>query len=113
MFEVLLRCYSTVNRYRSEIYDDIADTLNMKRAIADALQIEDGDDGVEGKGSIIEEQQTRLLSNIFGAYFKNNFEFVLLRKLDRNQNEHHKRQHSLGTVLEDDSKMDEEQACLV
>ena len=47
MLEVLLRCYSTVNRYRSEIYDDIADKLNMKRAIADALQIEDGDDGVK------------------------------------------------------------------
>ena len=44
MFEVLLRCYRTVRVYRNEIYEVIADQLNMKRAITDALQIEDGDD---------------------------------------------------------------------
>ena len=93
MFEVLLRCYRTVRVYRNEIYEVIADQLNMKRAISDALQIEDGDD----EEAVIQEHQSRLLSNIFGPYFKNNFEFVLLRKLE-------------GTASEDpddDRKMDD------
>merc|ERR1712130_125104 len=44
MFEVLLRCHCTVTKYRKDIYDVIADQLNMKKAIADALQIGHRDD---------------------------------------------------------------------
>ena len=93
----------------------IADQLNMKNAIADALQIghHDDDDNdelideqdIEHRNAVIDEQQTRLLSNIFGAYFKNNFEFVLLRKLDSNSKS--KATNTTNSNSSDDHKVDD------
>ena len=89
MFEILIRCYAATHEYRLKIYDEIADSLNMKHAIADGLDIRKNQMFEVNNIKIIKEQQIRLLSNIFGVYFKSNFQYVLAKKLvksDDNEN---------------------------
>merc|ERR1712154_499623 len=82
MFDTLQKCYDVTNRYRADLFAHIGDTVNMPVAIASALKldIENSDDA-----EAIAAEQTKLLSNIFGAYFKNNFKFVLERRLERTE----------------------------
>eukprot|EP01084_Bolivina_argentea_P239003 401606_1 len=79
MFEILCECYKYLEMYRLQIYDKIANILNMKYAIAQSFEINDIHD--TSSTPIIMKHQIRLLSNIFGPYFKNNFKFVLQKRL--------------------------------
>eukprot|EP00485_Elphidium_margaritaceum_P007494 CAMPEP_0202690188 /NCGR_PEP_ID=MMETSP1385-20130828/5257_1 /ASSEMBLY_ACC=CAM_ASM_000861 /TAXON_ID=933848 /ORGANISM="Elphidium margaritaceum" /LENGTH=751 /DNA_ID=CAMNT_0049345423 /DNA_START=32 /DNA_END=2287 /DNA_ORIENTATION=- len=82
MFDILFACYASMRRYRLQIYDAIAEQLNMTQAIADSMELSATDMARDAhKQKLVRQQQYRLLSNIFGAYFKNNFKQVLQRKL--------------------------------
>merc|ERR1712113_1210802 len=106
MFEILIQCYKYNEMYRLEIYDNIANQLNMKQAIADSFEINyDEINNNPSNMEIIKKQQIRLLSNIFGAYFKNNFKHVLQKKLDppiSNDNDDEKEDNNNDTNLVDD-----------
>merc|ERR1712013_288735 len=80
MFDTLQKCYARTVHYRKELFAHIGDSVNMPAAIASALQLDvNNSEDVQ----VIAAEQQKLLSNIFGAYFKNNFKFVLDRRLER------------------------------
>eukprot|EP01083_Nonionella_stella_P171960 588696_1 len=72
-FNALILTYNVVKDYKDQLYDRVADELNMKNTILKSMD----DDEKSLSAADIEDETHRVLGNMFGAYFKHNFEFIL------------------------------------